>query len=98
MPQSDRVKTPFQPPLLAIVIADRGHVWVGEVGDHGPDVAWIKIAKARTVRRWGTLQGLNQLAVEGPLEHTILDAPADLAVRFGAVLAIIPCERSQWNV
>lgn len=87
--EADAGTTATAAPALSIVVADRGHVWVGEVGDHGPDVAWVKIAKARTVRRWGTKQGLNQLALEGPTPNTILDAPADLTVRSGAGKSVV---------
>ena len=78
---------------LSIVVADRGHVWVGQV-EKGPD--WVKIGGARVIRRWGTTEGLNQLAAEGPRRDTKLDAPADLEVRAGAVIAIIPCEAAKW--
>lgn len=78
----------------SIVVADRGHVWVGHVTERGPD--WVKIEGARVIRRWGTTDGLNQLAAEGPRPNTRLDAPADLDVRAGAVIAIIPCEAAKW--
>lgn len=79
---------------LSIVVADRGHVWVGEVTERSAD--WVKISGARVIRRWGTTDGLNQLANDGPRRDTKLDAPADLEVRTGAVIAIIPCEAEKW--
>lgn len=82
---------------LAIVVADRGWVWVGqvtgpEVGDH-----FIHITGARCVRRWGTSEGLGELAKKGPLPNTKLDAPADVKVSAKAVIAIVPCEPAAWN-
>ena len=83
-----------QPSGHAIVVADRGHVWVGDV-----EVAeeWVCIAGACAIRRWGTAKGLNELANEGPLENTKLDAPATLSVSRRAVIAIIPTEASKWS-
>lgn len=78
---------------LALVVADRGNVWIGKAVTRGD---WTHIEGARVVRRWGTSKGLNQL-VSGPLPETKLDAPADLKVRTGAVIAIVPVEASAWS-
>lgn len=77
----------------ALVVADRGFVWVGAVTT---DADWVHIAGARCVRRWGTSEGLNELAIKGPLANTRLDAPADLKVSRKALIAIIPCEAEKW--
>lgn len=88
--------TTFEPePIdhgMALVVADRGNVWVGKAVTRGD---WTHVEGARVVRRWGTTKGLNQL-VGGPLPDTKLDAPADLKVRTGAVIAIVPVEASAW--
>ncbi|WP_181242663.1 DUF6948 domain-containing protein [Caulobacter vibrioides] len=78
---------------LSLVVADRGFVWVGETVTTQD---WVEIKNARCVRRWGTTKGLNQLAVEGPLSGTQLDAPADIKVNRKALIAIIPCEAEKW--
>jgi len=79
---------------LCLVVADRGHVWVGHAKDAGD---YTMIEGARIVRRWGTSNGLNELAKKGPLESTKLDAPAGVKVARRAVIAIIPCEVAAWN-
>lgn len=79
---------------LQIVVADRGHVWVGRVAASIGSSLLIK--RARVVRRWGTSRGLNQLAVEGPQADTRLDAPADVIVAKRAIIARIPCTASTW--
>lgn len=79
---------------LALVVADRGFVWVGEAITTDD---WVEIKNARVVRRWGTSKGLNQLAKEGPLTNTQLDEPADLKVSRKALIAIIPCEAEKWT-
>lgn len=79
---------------LCLVVADRGFVWVGET-ETSDD--WVHIKQARAVRRWGTTKGLNQLAKQGPLSATQLDAAADLKVSRRALIALIPCEVDKWN-
>lgn len=87
---------PFSPSRKfgrCLVVADRAHVWVGDVDQ---DDEYLRITGARAVRRWGTSEGLNQLAASGPLPSTKLDAPADLLVSRRAVIAVIPCEAGKW--
>lgn len=78
---------------LALVVADRGFVWVGKARTTAD---WVEIEGARVVRRWGTSEGLNELAAKGPLTNTKLDAPADLKVSRKALIAVIPCEVDKW--
>lgn len=85
--------TPAETHGLCLVVADRGFVWVGEVTTSDD---WVSISKARAVRRWGTTEGLNELANKGPLPNTRLDAPAELKVSRKALIALIPCEQSRW--
>lgn len=78
----------------ALVVADRGHVWIGQ--NVATDSEWCRIKGAQIVRFWGTEKGVNEL-VNGPLPGTKLDAPADLVVNRRAVIAIIPCEAEKWS-
>lgn len=80
---------------LALVVADRGHVWVGYA--HPSDAQGLtRIDDARIVRRWGTDKGLNQLAMEGPRPNTVLDMAATVLVATRAIIVLIPCEPSKW--
>ena len=87
-----------QPPEIvdgyAIVIADRGHSWVGEVE---VTTDWVTITDARAIRRWGTSSGLNQLANEGPQAETKLDAAATVRVSRRAVIGLVPTEVCKWS-
>ena len=56
---------------FAIVVLDRGFVYVGDVR---MDDRFCVISGARNIRRWGTTRGLGELALDGPLQHTVLDA------------------------
>lgn len=78
---------------LSLIVADRGFVWVGKAVTSGD---WVNIQGARVVRRWGTTEGLNELANKGPLPSTRLDAAADIKVSRKALIAIIPCEVDKW--
>lgn len=79
---------------LAIVIADRGWVFVGEATT---DYDFVTIKGARCIRRWGTSEGLGELASKGPRPNTQLDAPVDMKIAARALIAIVPCEQSAWN-
>lgn len=78
----------------SIVVADRGHVWTAEAVRFDDD--WAYLTGAQVVRRWGTTQGLNQLANDGPQPSTKLDAKADLQVSRKALIAVIPSEAEKW--
>lgn len=78
-----------------LVVADRGHVWAAEDVKFDDDFARLK--NARAVRRWGTSEGLNELAQKGPLTNTRLDAAADVLVSRRALIALIPCEADTWT-
>jgi hypothetical protein len=65
---------------IKIVVLDRGWVLVGEYGRDGDRCV---MTKASIVRRWGTSQGLGELAQRGPLPQTVLD-PCGGAVEFDA--------------
>ena len=77
----------------AIVIADRGFVYVGDV-DIEDD--WCVIANARNIRYWGTKNGLGELALNGPLDTTKLDEIGTVRVPLRAVISVIDTESSKW--
>ncbi len=86
---------------LSIVIADRGWVWVGKVSANAEAAmlagSMVVIEDARCVRRWGTTEGLGQLARKGPQPNTKLETPTTVKVAGKAVIAILPCEPSAWT-
>lgn len=79
---------------LAIVIADRGHVWIGRVTLRD---GFATITHGAAIRIWGTTNGLGQLAKTGPTENTKLDPVPVVIVRDDAVIAYLPCEEAPWN-
>jgi hypothetical protein len=79
---------------FAIVVADRGFVYVGYVE---VDDQWCVITEAFNVRKWGTTGGLGQLAQEGPQEGTVLDPAGTVRVPLRAVMHLIDTEASKWS-
>jgi hypothetical protein len=53
-----------------ILIADRGWVYVGRPVRDGDQII---VSDAFNIRRWGTVTGLGQLALNGPSSETVLD-------------------------
>ena len=79
---------------FAIVVADRGFVYVGQV-----EVAdgWCVITKARNIRYWGTTAGLGELALNGPTGKTKLDPISTVRIPMRAVIGVIDSEASKWS-
>ena len=79
---------------FAIVVCDRGFVYVGNTKHDGE---WCVITDARNIRRWGTTKGLGELALNGPLEDTVLDAVGVVRIPARAVINIIDTEEDKWS-
>ena len=78
----------------AIVVADRGFVYVGSV-EFGAD--WCIITNARNIRYWGTTGGLGELALNGPTPTTKLDPITTVRVPMRAVISVIDTEEEKWT-
>jgi len=63
----------FNEPTLAILVITAGHAMVGRAKN--VDEAVVALYDVRTIRKWGTANGLNQL-YDGPTGETVLDAKA----------------------
>lgn len=72
-----------------IVIAQRGWVFVGDVTRTEADVVIENVA---VIRRWGTTDGLGQLARSGPTQATRLDPCPTVRIHPLAVVATMDCE------
>ena len=76
-----------------VVIADRGWVYVGKLAREGDQVV---LTDCHNVRRWGTVGGLGELALQGPREATVLDYYGTVRIHVLAVLAAIECNDELW--
>jgi hypothetical protein len=82
---------------IRILVLDRGRVKVGRLS-LCPDLAfhWL-LEDARVIRRWGTTEGLEQIARDGPTADTVLDRPCDCVVPFRAVIEILDTTEELWG-
>ncbi len=79
---------------FAIVIADRGFVYVGDVEVAGD---WCVVCGAHNIRKWGTTKGLGELALNGPLTDTVMDRVGVVRIPMRAVISIIDTEAGKWK-
>lgn len=79
---------------IRIVILHRGFVYVGRFRQ---DDSKCALQNAYNVRRWGTSEGLGQLAFQGPLQNTQLDACGTVRFHELAVIATIDCDVEKWD-
>lgn len=78
----------------AIVVLDRGFVYVGDASSDGE---FLSITGARNIRLWGTTAGLAQLVTSGPTGNTKIDASHDVIAPMRAVISIHPTEAKLWT-
>jgi len=79
----------------AIVVADRGFVYVG---DCVVDSNWCVISNARNIRKWGTTKGLGELATDGPTDDTVIDAVGTVRIPMpDGVKHLIDTEAAKWT-
>lgn len=71
-----------------LFVCDRGFVIAGEAELHESLALFWHLPRSRTVRVWGTTQGLAELK-NGPLSGTVLDPVCERSLPFRSVLDII---------
>ena len=81
--------------MVFLFVLDRGFVVVGRAAIDA-ELAFHWRVRGRTVRRWGTTDGLSQLC-GGPLEATVLDPVCWRRVPFRSVIEILEVEESKWK-
>jgi hypothetical protein len=78
---------------VQICVLQRG--WV-VVGDFSQDGAQCFVRNGYVVRRWGTSEGLGELAARGPLKDTKLDPLPETTFHELTVVARLKCD-SVWE-
>lgn len=82
------------PKDIRIIILPRG--W-NLVGEYSCVSGVCTIKNASVIRRWGTSNGLGELAKNGPLPNTILDeCNGDVEILQTNIIATINCEYTKW--
>ena len=79
---------------LRIVVLPRGWVMVGECEEHEGK---LFMSNASVVRRWGTTEGLPELANNGPLSSTILDGKCEMQFSMSSIIAQMKCDEKAWS-
>ena len=78
-----------------IVVLERGWVYVGKVTQTSADT--LRIDDASCVRRWGTTNGLGELAAKGPQRDTKLDPAGVVEAPMRSVLFTIATNPDAWK-
>ncbi len=80
-------------PLLAIAVLDKGFVFVGSIRFQD---GFYTISNAQNIRRWGTKNGLGQLAESGPQSETVLDPSPEVFVPQHSLIYLMACKPDAW--
>jgi len=78
---------------LVVAILDRGWVFIGRATD---SPSGVQFSNAACIRRWGTSNGIGQLALEGPQRETKLDEAGTVTVPRTSVVALIDAVEAKW--
>jgi len=80
-----------------ICVLDRGFVVIARCPDLLTVALYLELKNSRTIRSWGTSDGLGQLT-QGPTDQTVLDAEIDReVVPVRAILRVIDVEQAPWE-
>jgi hypothetical protein len=79
---------------ISIVILQRGWVKVGRLCKEGS--AW-RLENCSTIRLWGTIKGLGEIAIGGPTSKTILEPEPTCHFHELAVIDTIDCVEEKWK-
>lgn len=79
---------PQNKPVIAIL--QRGWVVTGVFSQNGP---YCKLKNASVIRKWGTNNGLGELAEKGKLPNTVLDKTKDITFHELTCVAIIEMDK-----
>lgn len=77
-----------------IVILQRGWVFVGDFYQKGYDCT---LKNASCIRRWGTTNGLGELAQKGPLPETKLEPALDITFHKFTEVASMSVNEDKWK-
>ena len=79
---------------IKILVLDRGWVLVGNCFDSKDE---ILLKDGSTILRWGTTEGLGEIAKNGPLENTKLNKfNEDVLINKKYIMMTIECDQTKW--
>lgn len=78
---------------IRIVVLQRGWVVIGRYTRRGQNCT---LTNGFVIRRWGTTNGLGQLAMSGPTNNTTLEPTPDMRFHQLTEVMNISCEEGEW--
>ena len=81
--------------MMKICVLERGWVLVGNLEKEGDEYF---LTNAYCIRRWGTTEGLGELAMKGPLPETKLDKMTLVRFHKNQLIFTLSCEEYKWNL
>lgn len=90
------IKPKVEEQMIYILVCEFRFIIIGnELPSHDPKK--IKLGKASCIRKWGTTEGLGELAMKGKLPGTILDPlPEGTILDEDFVKMRVPCDQTKW--
>ena len=92
--EKDLAKKNVPPTKKQIVILNRGWVVIGNYSEKGDECT---LTDASVIRKWGTSNGIGELAEKGKLADTILDPTPNVHFHKMTMVARIDVNESAWN-
>lgn len=80
--------------MIKIAILQRGWVFIGKFSQEGQK---CKLESAFNIRRWGTSEGLGELALQGKQSETKLDKVGTVTFHELTTVALIECNQDVWK-
>lgn len=80
--------------MKKICVLHRGWVLIGNLDREGDEYF---LTNAFVIRRWGTSEGLGELAMKGPLPETKLDKMPLVRFHKEQLIMTIACDESKWK-
>ncbi|HMG15527.1 MAG TPA: hypothetical protein VK590_08780 [Saprospiraceae bacterium] len=79
---------------MKICVLERGWVMVGHLEKDGDEYLLIN---GHVIRRWGTTEGLGELAMKGPLPETCIEKTPLVKFNKSQLIFTISCDESKWK-
>lgn len=92
--EKDIKKGKIIPSKKQIVVLNRGWVVIGDYSEKGDECT---LENASIIRKWGTTQGLGELAEKGKLPDTILDSCPTVSFHKMTMVARMDINEANWQ-
>lgn len=79
---------------IKIVILQRGWIYIGKYFEDGDA---CRLENAKNIRRWGTSNGLGELALKGKQSETVLDEAGTVRFHKLTTVAVLDCDNDVWK-